>query len=54
MDDNKNVKLKVSNFIKNKEQEKSLNYNIKNLLRKNEIIDKEISKLIPGEALPKL
>lgn len=41
MDDNKNVKLKVSNFIKSKEQEKSLIYNIKNISWKNEIIDRE-------------
>lgn len=42
MDDNKVMKMKVSNFIKNKEQEKQLHYDIKNLIRKNEIIDKEI------------
>lgn len=42
MDDNKVMKMKVSNFIKNKEMEKQISYEVKNLIRKNEIIDKEI------------
>lgn len=38
MDDNKNFKMKIKNFISDKELEKSLKNDIKNLLRKQEVI----------------
>lgn len=57
MDDNKVMKMKVSNFIKNKEMEKQISYEVKNLIRKNEIIDKEIQRQeikLNKRILPKL
>ena len=38
MDDNKNFKMKIKNFIADKELEKSLKNDIKNLMRKQEVI----------------
>lgn len=38
MDDNKNLKMKINNFIKDKETENALKYEIKNLKRKIEIL----------------
>lgn len=37
MDDNKNLKMRINNFIKDKETEAILKYEIKNLQRKIEI-----------------
>lgn len=54
MEDNKAIKMKVSNFIRNKQEEKALKYNIKNMIRKNEIIDKDLSKLDKEKPLPNI
>lgn len=54
MEDNKTVKMKVSNFIRNKQEEKALRYSIKNIIRKNEIIDKDLSKLNKEKPLPNI
>lgn len=39
MDDNKKFKMKIGNFIQDKDMEKQLVYSIKNLKRKHEVID---------------
>ncbi len=39
MDDNKNLKMKISNFIMDKDLEKNLHYAIKHLKRKHDVID---------------
>jgi hypothetical protein len=46
MEDNKNVKMKIANFIQNKDLEKQLLYSVKNLQRKHEIISKEYQMAI--------
>lgn len=38
MDDNKNFKMKITNFINDKEDEKVLRTDVKNLMRKQEVI----------------
>lgn len=45
MDDNKNLKMKINNFIKDKELEGNLRYQIKNLKRKIEILQPKFNKL---------
>ena len=39
MEDNKDLKMKISNFIQDKDLEKNLIYIIQNLERKDEVID---------------
>lgn len=46
MDDNKNLKMKINNFIKDKELESELKYQIKNLKRKVEILEPKYHKYI--------
>ena len=38
MDDNKNFKMKIGNFIADKDEEKALRADVKNLLRKQEVL----------------
>ncbi len=44
MEDNKDLKMKISNFIQDKDQEKNLIYIIQNLERKHEVIDYKYQK----------
>lgn len=49
MDDNKNLKMKISNFIKDKETENELKYQIKNLQRKIEILEPKYMKTVQAQ-----
>ena len=49
MDDNKNLKMKINNFIKDKETENELKYQIKNLKRKIEIIEPKCMKVAQAQ-----
>ena len=48
MDDNKNLKMKINNFIKDKELEGDLKYQITNLKRKIEILEPKFNKISQG------
>ena len=47
--DNKKIQMKIENFIEDKEQEKDLKYDIKNLKRKIEINQKKYKKALALE-----
>ena len=44
MEDNKNLEMKIGNFIQDKDTEKNLIYIIQNLERKHEVIDFKYKK----------
>lgn len=46
IEDNKKIKMKIENFIEDKELEKTLKYEIKNLKRKIEINEKKYKKAL--------
>lgn len=46
MDDNKNFKMKISNFINDKEDEKVLRIEVKNLVRKQEVIQAKFDNAV--------
>lgn len=49
MDDNKNLKMKINNFIKDKETEAELKYQIKNLKRKIEVLEPKYMKVVQAQ-----
>lgn len=51
MDDNKNLKMKINNFIKDKELQAELKYQIKNLKRKIEILEPKYAKVMQGQTV---
>lgn len=51
MDDNKDLKMKINYFIKDKETENHLKYQIKNLKRKIEILEPKYSKMVQQKTL---